>query len=89
MLKRLSLFCICLMLFTTLVVAFHHHDDGCEHDDCPICHTIVNLHHSTVDVAMPIIVIHQDFTRIEFVNPATPAFVKTFSPPVNSRASPA
>jgi hypothetical protein len=87
--NRLSLFCICLILFSALLVAFHHHDDGREHDDCPICSAGANLQHATVDLAIPIIVIHRDYARIEFIIPATPGFVKTFSTPVNSRASPA
>ena len=39
--KKSSKSFICLALFfliaSIFIIAFHHHDDGCEHDDCPIC----------------------------------------------------
>ena len=87
MLKRLSLFCICLIMFTILSVAFHHHDDGCDHEDCPVCSA--SLHHQPVDLAIPIQVIHLISARIEFFIPTTPDIVIAFSTPINSRAPPA
>jgi len=44
---RLVALILSLLLFTaTLVESFHHHDDGQDHDDCPIC--VAALHHSAV-----------------------------------------
>jgi hypothetical protein len=39
-----------VMLYSVLLVAFHHHDDGQNHDDdCPIC-TVA--HHRTADITI-------------------------------------
>jgi len=87
MLKRLSLFCICVIMFSAIVVAFHHHDDGDDHEDCPVCSA--SLHHSPAVFVQPVQDIHQDFTKTEFFTPAIQKFVKTFSATVNCRAPPA
>ena len=87
MIKRLSLFCVCLIMFSTLVVAFHHHDDGCDHDDCPVCKA--SLHHQPADLAVLIQVIVSDFAEIEFFIPTTPSITKTYFTPFSSRAPPA
>ena len=48
---RLVALLLTLLLFSaTLVESFHHHDDGADHDDCPIC--VAALHHSA-DTALP------------------------------------
>ncbi len=39
-----------LLFSATLVEGFHHHDDGRDHDDCPVC--VASLHHSA-DTALP------------------------------------
>jgi hypothetical protein len=26
-----------VFLFASLAITFHHHDDGCEHHECPLC----------------------------------------------------
>lgn len=74
-------------MFSTLAVAFHHHDDGGDHDDCPVCNA--SLQHQPADLPIPISVICQDLAKIEFFIPATPGTVKTFSTPVSARAPPA
>ncbi|MDR3570442.1 MAG: hypothetical protein P4L43_20655 [Syntrophobacteraceae bacterium] len=35
--KRLAFICLLLFSLALAAIAFHHHDDGCSHDDCPIC----------------------------------------------------
>lgn len=48
---RLTALILSLLLFAaTLVESFHHHDDGDDHADCPIC--VVALHHSA-DSGLP------------------------------------
>ena len=86
MLKRLSLFSVFLLLLSTLVTAFHHHDDGADHDDCPVCSA--SLHHSPADFATSVPVIHREFAKIEFFTPTPPAIVTAVSTPSNSRAPP-
>jgi hypothetical protein len=74
------------MMFSILVVAFHHHDDGCDHDDCPICGA--SLLHQPADLSIPIQVVQPDFAKIEFFTPTAYNIVKTFSIPFNNRAPP-
>ena len=48
---RIVALILSLLLFSaTLVESFHHHDDGQDHDDCPIC--VAALHHCA-DTALP------------------------------------
>ena len=48
---RLVALILSLLLFSaTLVESLHHHDDGQDHADCPIC--VAALHHSA-DTALP------------------------------------
>jgi len=84
--KGLSLFCLCIILFSTLVVAFHHHADGREHDDCLIC--TASLQHSHAVIAVVIHNIQSDFAGIEFFTP-TSHVIETFFYPFISRAPPA
>jgi len=36
--RKLTLFLVLFLLATGIfIIAFHHHDDDCDHDDCPIC----------------------------------------------------
>ena len=48
---RFTALILALLLFSaTLVESLHHHDDGDDHADCPIC--IAALHHSA-DTGLP------------------------------------
>jgi hypothetical protein len=86
--KRLSLLCICLLVFSIFAVAFHHHDDGCDRDDCPIC--AAALHYSSAEVAAPVVVIHPVFDRTDFFTPNTPRLIaEPFFSVTSSRAPPA
>jgi hypothetical protein len=44
MVKRLSIFLVCIFLLATLVEAFHHHNNGAAHPECPIC---IAAHHQS------------------------------------------
>jgi hypothetical protein len=36
--RKLTLWIVLvLMLAGIFIIAFHHHDDDCDHNDCPIC----------------------------------------------------
>lgn len=87
MLKRLSLLCICLIIFSTLVVAFHHHEDGDDHDNCALCSA--GLQHQSADLPIPIHVIPGDLVKVGFFIPTTVITVKTVSVPFKGRAPPA
>lgn len=81
-----SLLLVCFSL-SILVVAFHHHDDGCDHDDCPIC--VAVLHHSPAEVAAPAIVVYLVFNSFDVFIPSTLDVVtQTFSSTISSRAPP-
>ena len=44
MVKRLSIYLVSIFLLASLVEVFHHHKDGAEHPECPIC---VAVHHQS------------------------------------------
>jgi len=35
--KYIFFFFAILFLFASLAITFHHHDDECEHHECPLC----------------------------------------------------
>ena len=35
--RRLAYIFLLLFALTTVVTAFHRHEDGCDHSNCPIC----------------------------------------------------
>jgi hypothetical protein len=35
--KNILFFFAVVFLFTSLAITFHHHDDGYEHHECPLC----------------------------------------------------
>ncbi len=51
--KKNTKYFICVALFLLIagvfIIAFHHHDDDCDHDDCPVCaaaHQICSVIHN-------------------------------------------
>jgi hypothetical protein len=48
--RFVSLILALLLFSATLVESFHHHDDGADHADCPVC--VAALHHSA-DTSLP------------------------------------
>ena len=87
MLRRLSFYFVCLFLLSTLAVAFHHHDDGVDHADCPTC----MAHHQQSDTGCvtPVFDIQQFVVRTIRVQPALAVVAKLFHSPANDRAPPA
>jgi len=47
--KWLPVFVLSLFLLSVLAMAFHHHEDGSDHDDCPVC--AAGHHYSSASVA--------------------------------------
>lgn len=85
--KRLSTFFIALLLLSTLVTAFHHHDDGADHPDCPIC--ITHHQQSTAELPSSACIVHRDFAETAFVTQSRVFHAKTVFTPANNRAPPA
>jgi hypothetical protein len=76
------------LLFTaTVVESYHHHDDGLDHDDCPIC--VAALHHSAnVELPAPLVT-HQPLVYPTFFPEFVPGDVKTHTYHIpESRAPP-
>jgi hypothetical protein len=50
--KRKYIFSLfaCVFLFASLAITFHHHDDGCEHHECPLCIAATLLSSSNLTV---------------------------------------
>jgi hypothetical protein len=83
--KRFAILCIILIFLSTLVVAFHHHNDGIPHNDCPICLAVHNSSSAThegyeVQRSNDVIISHLE---VPFALPSTASL------PSNNRAPPA
>lgn len=87
MTKRLSLLFISLIFLSTLVAAFHHHDDGADHHDCPIC--VVHHQQANVSCTAPSGEIQRQLTETAYLRPIVVVVTKTFFTPANDRAPPA
>jgi len=85
--KRLSIFIVCLLLFSTLLTAYHHHDGGQEHPDCSIC--AVAHHQASALLKLPEFTPPSRFFSVIEFPPLTQHFssIPRFS--FNSRAPPA
>ena len=86
MLKRLSLFFVCLLLLATLAEAFHHHDDGDDHPDCPIC--VATHQQSDSGFFFPAHEVCRNFTDTAYVRPVLAIVTQIFHTPANNRAPP-
>jgi hypothetical protein len=63
--KRLSIFIVCLLLFSSLLTAYHHHDGGQDHPNCSIC--AVANHYTSALLSHPeFIPPSQLITTVEF-----------------------
>lgn len=87
MVKRLSIVIVAIFLLATLVEAFHHHDDGADHPECPIC----LAHHQQSDsgVTAPPSPLPRELTALTFDRPVPVAVTRDFFTPANNRAPPA
>jgi len=87
MYRRLSAIFVCLLLLSTLVGAFHHHDDGADHPDCTVC----VAHHQQSDSGhnSPACEIHRPLTETAYSRPVLAVVAQTFFTPANNRAPPA
>ncbi|MGA9109965.1 MAG: hypothetical protein WB290_06665 [Smithella sp.] len=48
--KNIFLFFAIVYLFASLTIAFHHHDDGCEHNDCPLCVAAMSFSSGNIEI---------------------------------------
>jgi len=84
--KQLSLFILCLVLFSSVVTAFHHHDDAADHDDCPIC---VVSHHQQAAESLPVAFsVSRSYTIATWFLPALTILTAADYTPANNRAPP-
>jgi hypothetical protein len=85
--KQLSLLIICLILFSSVATAFHHHDDAADHGDCPIC---VVSHHQQATGSSPVAIsISRSYTIVTWSLPAVTILTAAAYTPANNRAPPA
>ena len=85
--KRLSLIFITLLLLSTLVEAFHYHDDGADHPECSIC--AATHHQADTAYTAPVYEFLRHFVETPYPRPVLPVITKTFFTPCNNRAPPA
>jgi hypothetical protein len=88
MVKRLSIFLVCIFFFATLVEAFHHHNDGAAHPECPIC--IAAHHKSNAGYTSPSTCeIQTVVSEPVYVKPVLALVSKIYFAPAQNRAPPA
>jgi hypothetical protein len=85
--KQFSLLIICLILFSSVATAFHHHEDAADHGDCPIC--TVSHHQQATGSAPVAISISRSYTIATWVVPVLPILTAADYTPANNRAPPA
>lgn len=83
--KRLAILCVVLILLSALVVAFHHHEDGIPHNDCPICLAV----HNSSSASHEFSEVQRSNDIISFRPEVSFTLPKTVSVPGNIRAPPA
>lgn len=84
--RSLSTLLICLLLCSALVTAFHHHEDGAAHSDCPIC--VAGQHQPAVPPDAPSGVVRQEAAGAAFVASVTAQIAAIAFSPLQSRAPP-
>jgi len=84
--KRLSLLLIILLLLSTMVEAFHYHDDGDDHADCPIC--VATHHQAGTGFTAPVYEIPSHSVETPCPRPVLPIVAKSFFSPYANRAPP-
>jgi hypothetical protein len=87
MFKRFATFFICLLLLSTLVSAFHHHDDGADHPDCSIC--VANHQQSDSGHASPSTEIQIQLEETVYARPVIAVIAQARFASANNRAPPA
>jgi hypothetical protein len=87
MLRRLSFYFVCLLLLSTLVTAFHHHDDGADHPDCPVC--VAHHQQSDAGQTFPAGEVQRHVAETAYIGPESAVIPQTFFTPANNRAPPA
>ena len=75
-----------LLVASIFIIAFHHHDDDCDHDDCPIC-TAAHQISSVVFNFFPFSVFYVFFALI--LSEKELLFPSIFQPFLYGRAPPA
>lgn len=86
MLKRLSLLLTILFLLASLVEAFHYHDDGADHPQCPIC---AALHQKSESARVSAdYQVARDYLETPHPRPVPARVTTTSFSPLQSRAPP-
>jgi len=85
--KQLSLFIICLLLFSSVATAFHHHEDAANHADCPIC--TVSHHQQATGSTAVVLSVLRTFTIATWLLPDFTFITAAAYTPANNRAPPA
>jgi hypothetical protein len=48
--KYIFFFFAIVFLFASLAITFHHHDDGCQHSECPLCVAATSFSSSNLEI---------------------------------------
>jgi hypothetical protein len=85
--NQFTIFLILLLVLSTFVAVFHHHENTADDHDCPICvashHLPASSQPTVASVSIPY------FTETIYVSPVTAITEKLFISFLNNRAPPA
>lgn len=87
-LAKLALVCALFFLFSFVAISFHHHHDGCMHDDCPICMAAFVMCTAAVGIGHFLYAVYIAVCRLEAFDP-TPVHVFPCPYLPDTRAPPA
>lgn len=87
MIKRWAILFVSLLLLANLAGAFHHHDDGADHPDCPTC--IAYHQQSEPATSAPVCLVARSVAATVYLLPASTVILPTFFASANNRAPPA
>ncbi len=83
-----AFFCALLFLCSVAAISFHHHHDGCTHDDCPICVAAFVICTAAIGVRFFVRALYMAVSRREAFEAASvydfpgPYLPRTRAPPV-------
>ena len=87
LLRRLSLILIVVLFLATLAEGFHHHADGADHPDCPIC--VAGHFQAATPFVIPVFAAPKQFVVPSYLPQVSTTVYKIFYTSATSRGPPA
>jgi hypothetical protein len=87
MLRRFSLILIVVLFLASLAEGFHHHADGADHPDCPIC--VAGHYQTATPTTGSVFTVPRQFILPSYLPQVPTSVYKIFFTPANPRGPPA